>query len=161
MTTEKGFTLIEVMIAMVVMGIGLLGIISLLTNSTGENSMARTVTEAATFSAERLEMLLATTYSDPLLTDTNNDGIAGLNRPFTDQPLLPGQTIPDGNYIFAPNLAGLPPDFQLTSPDGSYTICWNVAIDTPFRNVKTVRVTVISTGRGAQRVVPITFTKGS
>lgn len=160
MPGNKGFTLVEVMIAIVVLCVGLLGVLSLQTTSTGDNSLARTITEASTFSSEQLETLLFTRYSSATLLDTNNDGLAGLNRPFPSLPLQPGQVIPDGNYIVAPDFAGLAPDFRATSPDGNYTLCWNVAIDTPLRNVKTVRVIAISTGRGVQKVVPITFTKG-
>lgn len=156
---NKGFSLVEVMIAMVVLGIGLLGVISLQTNATGGKSLARTVTEASTFSAEQIESLMSLPYTDANLLDTTGDGILGLNRPYTSLPLSPGQVIPDANLIVAPDLVALAPDYQVTSPDGNYTVCWNVAVGSPIPNLKTVRVIVISTGRGVQRAVIIDFSK--
>ncbi len=161
MRTEKGFSLVEVMIAIAVLGIGMLGVISMQTNSTSGNSLARTITKASTFSAEQLETLIALPYNDANLQDTNGDGVAGINRPYPSLPLQAGQVIPDPNFRVASNLAGLAPDFQLISPDGEYTICWNVIVNSPLPNTTTIRVIVINTGRGAQRVVSMDFIKAA
>ncbi|MBA3015778.1 MAG: prepilin-type N-terminal cleavage/methylation domain-containing protein [Proteobacteria bacterium] len=155
----KGFSLIEVLIAITVLGIGLLGIISMQTSATGGKSLSRTITEASTFSANQLESLISLPYTDANLLDTNGDGNLGLNHPFPALPLLPGQAIPDGNFIAAPALVVLAPDHQVTSTDGNYTICWNVSVNYPIPNLKTIRVIVISSGRGVQKVVNFDFIK--
>lgn len=150
MTNVKGFTLVEVMVAMVVLAIGMLGVIMLQVNATGGTDLARSVTEGSDFSSRQLETLMSLPYTDPTLTDSNGDGTAGLDRPF---PSLPTHMTPD--------FTGLAPDHKIVSPDGNYTVCWNIADNYPGPNMKTIRVIAISTGRGAQKVVHFDFIKAA
>ena len=53
----------------------------------------------------------------------------------------------------SPNPVARPADYQVTSPDGSYTTYWNVAEDTPVPGTKTIMVIVTSTGLGPQKTV--------
>lgn len=153
MINKKGFTLVEVMIAITILAIGVLAVTTMQVNSIGGNSLARTVTNASNFASEQIENLLALPYDHVNLKDKYP--IVGaetieqnLSHPFT---ALPSSLEPD--------FAALPPDGKVTSPDGDYTICWNVAIDSPILNTKTIRVIVISTGRGVQKIVPINLIK--
>lgn len=54
---RSGFTLIEVLIAMVVLSIGLAGMIPVLIQATRGNSFGKATTQAVTFSQDKLEEL--------------------------------------------------------------------------------------------------------
>lgn len=66
---DRGFTLIEVMIALVVFAIGLLAVASMQISSIGGNSTAREVTDASALAASQVEILMGLPYNDPLLND--------------------------------------------------------------------------------------------
>lgn len=62
---EKGFTLIEVLVAIAVFTAGVLATIVMQSSSVQTNSMARRTTEAGTIAADLLERLNALPYNDP------------------------------------------------------------------------------------------------
>lgn len=57
-----GFSLIEVLIALTIFSIGILGIAAMQITSMGSNTDARRVTDASTLAVDRLERLMATDY---------------------------------------------------------------------------------------------------
>ncbi|MGD9731568.1 MAG: prepilin-type N-terminal cleavage/methylation domain-containing protein [Desulfamplus sp.] len=59
---SKGFTLIEVMIAMAIFAIGILGVAKLQITSTGDNTTSRTMTEGATVAVGELEKSINYAY---------------------------------------------------------------------------------------------------
>jgi type IV pilus assembly protein PilV len=59
-----GFSLIEVLIALSIFTIGILGVASLVISSINENGLARRVTEATALAEDRLESMLALPYGD-------------------------------------------------------------------------------------------------
>ena len=61
---NRGFSLIEVLIAVGIFSIGLLGIGTLLIASTNGNATARRVTESSSWAADRIEQLLIVPYDD-------------------------------------------------------------------------------------------------
>jgi len=69
---EKGFTLIEVLFAIVILAFGLLAVASMQSGAIQGNSVAYRVTEAATLAQDRMEGLLALQYTDPLLDAETN-----------------------------------------------------------------------------------------
>lgn len=133
---ESGFTLLEVLIALVIFAVGILGVASMQISSIQGNSHGRQVSEASSVISDRIETLMTLDYDDPLLADADGDG--------TNQDLNgDGLDDDDGNY-------GLD---DLVSPDngpavvGDYTIWWNIAVDYPLRDTKTIRVIVDPPGR--------------
>ena len=64
----RGFTLIEVLIAMAVFAVGLLALASLQIRSIQMNASARMQTEETNIAVDWLERLIALPYDDPLLT---------------------------------------------------------------------------------------------
>ena len=78
-TDNTGFTLLELMIALGVLGIGLLAIISLHVNSIRENNDAMDMTEAGLANQSQIESFLLTPY-DNINNDnpTTGDGYTGL-----------------------------------------------------------------------------------
>ncbi len=143
---QQGFTLIEVMIAIVVLAIGILGVVTMQTSTTGYNATAHAMTGAATVAADRMEMLRALPYDDPMLQDGGGGGvgIAGLNFPL---PLPPNAPVVD--------TVARPPDGSATTADQNYDVYWNIVDDYPTANTKTVRVIAISTGLGPQKIITL------
>ncbi len=69
---EKGFTLLEVLIAISIFSIGILGIASMQITAINGNASARMRTEAATWAADRAERLMALPYNHTDLDQANN-----------------------------------------------------------------------------------------
>ena len=89
---EKGFTLLEVMIALLILSIGLLGLAGLQIASTKSNSFSNQMTIGITLGQDGLEILRNLEYDDTQLnagnhTDSDNPlrrlGDMGFNRSWT------------------------------------------------------------------------------
>jgi len=63
-TDEKGFSLIEVMIALAIFSIGILGVASMQILSVNYNTHARRTTEGTSWGVERMERLMTLRYDD-------------------------------------------------------------------------------------------------
>ena len=70
---QQGFTLIEVMIAMVILGIGIFAIAGLQTRNMMYNSGSKKQTEGYTWAMDQIERLYALPYSDVALQVNNGD----------------------------------------------------------------------------------------
>jgi type IV pilus assembly protein PilV len=124
------------MIALVVLAIGILAVASMQISSLRGNSRANTVTSTADWAASRIEQVMNLPYDDPLLEDT--------------QPLQGLDAATAANSDSG----------AFHSPDGRFTIFWNVAIDTPMENTKTIQVFTVDNGlleNGASYVNPVIF----
>lgn len=71
---QKGFSLIEVLIALVILSIALLGLAGLMVTTTKSNSYGNQMTEAVTFGQDKLEELRIT-RRDLIVSD--NDEVQG------------------------------------------------------------------------------------
>lgn len=128
---EKGFTLIEVLVAISILCFGLLAIAAMQASSIRGNSLAIDVTEGTVWASDQLERLMriaAGNYDDPsCLLDKNSDGDAGLN-----------ETGDDADY---------------KTEKGRYLISWNISPDSALANTKTVNIIVSWRGQfGTKRV---------
>jgi len=88
MFTVDGFTLIEVMIAMVILGIGILAVVGLQTRNMSYNSSSKRQTEAYTWAMDQVERLLALPYTSADLSVQGSPTVVGdghtINRaPYT------------------------------------------------------------------------------
>jgi type IV pilus assembly protein PilV len=83
---EKGFTLLEVIVAISILTFGLLAVASMQMTAIRGNYNASNITEATTVAQDRLEDLMGLLYSDPLLAPGND-----LSDP--NPPSPPGYTI--------------------------------------------------------------------
>jgi type II secretion system protein I len=78
---NKGFTLIEVLVAMVILSFSLLALAGLMVTTTKNNSFGSNMTEAATFAQDKLEELRAIKWEN-LIDGNNTDqqgGSTGIN----------------------------------------------------------------------------------
>ena len=71
--TEKGFTLIEVLVAIVMLSLGLLGLGRMHIAAIQVNTIASRLTQGTTLAQDRAEQLMALPY-DPMLADTTGLG---------------------------------------------------------------------------------------
>jgi prepilin-type N-terminal cleavage/methylation domain-containing protein len=70
--TDRGYTLIEIMIAISIFAIGFLAIASLQITAGKNNRTGSETTEAATIATDRMERLMVLDFDDPLLDPTAN-----------------------------------------------------------------------------------------
>jgi prepilin-type N-terminal cleavage/methylation domain-containing protein len=68
-TNSRGFTLIEVLIAMAIFAIGILAVTTMQMRSINQNASARMQTEATTLAVDWMERLLSLPYEDPWLDE--------------------------------------------------------------------------------------------
>ncbi|MGW8161885.1 MAG: type IV pilus modification PilV family protein [Desulfobulbales bacterium] len=132
---RDGFTLIEVLVAITIMAIGILTVITMQLTSIKGNLKSSNISVASNWAADRIERIFAMDYVD--LTDTNPpNGAAGLDE-VTDASA-------DGKAV---------------SPDGFFTIYWNVAEDLMMPNTKTVRIIVLRQDMGVTKTVTMDYLK--
>jgi len=146
--SNSGFTLIEALVAMVVLTIGILSLYSMQIKSIQGNSKANRFTTASTWNADQMEKIVGMDYNDATLKDTNQNG--------TNQD-ADGDGVDDdgGNFGLddSDSAADIPP---FTTSDGRYTLYLNVAVDVPMKNLKTIRVHVQDNSQTLSG--PVTFT---
>lgn len=157
---SRGFTLIEVIIAIALITVGILSLYSLHYSSINTNMKAQVMTTATSWATDKVEILLSQPFDctpyevgchdlddvngDGTFQDTDNDGIddVGTDREFG----LNNNTKATADHF-------------LVSPDGNYTVMWNVAVDTPVPDSKTIRVIVRQQGDEIVNSIPMTYIK--
>jgi prepilin-type N-terminal cleavage/methylation domain len=131
-TAQQGFTLIEVLIAMFILTIGILGAGAMQISALSGNSEAKQVTRSVIWSADHFERFMNLPFNAPQLQGTVAT-LADLDR--TDGP---GGNA-DGRFT------------DTTNPDHNVTVFWNVANNHPMFGCKTIRVTVRRFGQGLDK----------
>jgi prepilin-type N-terminal cleavage/methylation domain-containing protein len=148
---DKGFTLLEILIAIAILSFGLLAVATMQTTAIKGNSQAIGITEGVTLAQDKAEELMGQAYAN--LADTDTDG--------TNQD-------PDDNGLDEFTGDGSDTNFGLddtgaaadgSEATGTYTVYWNVAVDEPINNVKTVRIIVQWTDRAALKTASVEFMK--
>ena len=147
---EKGFSLIEILIAITIFAIGMLAVGKMQITAIKGNYFANDLTEATTLAQDRMEKLIGLPYSDPLNFDNDVDG--------TNQD-LDNDGVDDSGNNFGLDDANTTTADQSDTVDGRYNIFWNIATDHPIDNTKEIRVIVTWTDRGAPKSVSITSMK--
>ena len=154
---QKGFTLIEILIAITVFAIGILGVAAMQLGAIKGNSYSSHLTEATTLAQNKMEELMMLDYNDPndLLKDGHENGVkngaTGLRYPL---PPLPKPPIP--------NPVSYPPDYSPQAPSGIYTISYNIADNVghvPATNTKTIGIVVTWVENGVTKQVAIQSVK--
>lgn len=88
---QEGFTLIELMIALVILGIGIFAMVALQTRTTTFNNGSKKQSEGYTWAMDQIETLYTVAYDD--------DGAAGLLRIQGDPAVIgDGITLAQGPY---------------------------------------------------------------
>src|SRR6056297_2750953 len=91
-TDVKGFTIIEVLIALAIFGIGILAVAKMQIASVGHNTSSRIYTEAASTGTGQIEELINLAYGDlagGTAEDVGPNGIYHMKWPVKDVVTLP------------------------------------------------------------------------
>ena len=145
--SENAFTLVELMIAIVVLSIGLLAAASMQITAVQMNSSANALTETVNIAQCRLEEVMALEYStdfcDPGLID---DVLAGNTELFTD---LNGNAVWDfGENFIDSNHNGVWDAAHVDqNPPQGYTIAYSVTDSRPVEHSKLIRMYVTRNDR--------------
>ncbi len=78
--TEKGFTLIEVLIALSIFSVGILAVGGMQISAIRGNDLASDFTEALVLAQSKLDELASVSFLANDLVDTHADGAAGINN---------------------------------------------------------------------------------
>ncbi|RLB42456.1 MAG: hypothetical protein DRH12_05710 [Deltaproteobacteria bacterium] len=139
---ELGFSLIEVLVAVAILCVGVLATASMQGAGSRNSVISDTRTKATTLAADRIEKLVDLSWTDPLLSDADGDGQAGLgDTQFDNDPSTQSDA-----------------DHQVV--DNDYTIYWNIADNFPINDTKTLKVIVtwqiygVSGRVSMERVIP-------
>lgn len=152
---NEGLTLLEVLAAVAILSFGLLAVATMQGSSIKGNAQAIGTTEAITLAQGKLEQLMRLPYGDAALADTDTDGTNqdanddGIDEVGPDLNFGLNDTVDGGGTVIADN----------SEVNGRYTLYWNVAVDEPIANVKTVRIIVLWIDRGAQKNATVDFMK--
>jgi type IV pilus assembly protein PilV len=156
---NEGFTILEVLIAITILAFGLLAIATMQTSSIKGNSLAIGITEGITLAQDKAEELTRLAYDDGLLADRTDDGGDTTNQDANQNGIDEDNegTVIDDILNFGLDQTGGAADW--TENVGRYDIYWNVALNQPINNVKTIRVIVLWSDRGAAKRASITSMK--
>lgn len=127
---EKGFTLVELMIALVVLAIGILALIQMQVAAMNGNRSANQMTTAMTLAQDKIEQLKRFALTDAALTDSDT----GNNADLTSTAVLEHADTADVNHLLDERGG--------TTGLKRYYRCWNIADDTPTEGAKAVVVFV-------------------
>ena len=138
---QDGFTLIEVMVALVIFLIAIIGCYTLQMNSSFSNTRSNNVATASTWAQYMAENLLARQWAayttDDLLKNSkgssSNGGLANINDCTTGSPDGIRYVHPDGSI-------------DSTNASVAYTLCWNIVDDRPMKNIKQIHIIVVKNG---------------
>ena len=155
---EAGFTLMEILIAIAILAFGLLAVATMQAWSIKGNSQAIGITEGITLAQDKIEEFIGLDYNHTDLSDTDGDGTNqdandnGIDD--NDEPTSTGANFGLDNTTGAGTAAA-----DHTDSYGRYNIYWNVAVDEPINNIKTIRVIVEWTDRLATKRATVDFMK--
>lgn len=123
--SDAGFTLIEVLIALAILSIGILGVSLMQLWAINGNSRANHLTAATVFGSDQIEQMLSWDYNDDRLKPNNNKTY----------------TLPD-------DTTSITADGYQADSDGFCQAYWQVTDDTPVTDSKTIDVTVYWSQKG-------------
>jgi type IV pilus assembly protein PilV len=146
---SQGFTLIEIMIAMVIFVVGMLSVAAMQTSATKGNNTANRSTRAFTWCSDRMEVLMSLPYTDANLVGAPDPGITytpaqtadGIDNDYDgqiDEAGESGVVNITWNVVDNDGVAGAPPP-----PDNTKRITVTVTWRTPLGKQKSLRLDTI------------------
>ncbi len=126
---EKGFSMLEVLISIVILGIGILGLIEMQVAAITGNTSANRMSVGTTLAQDQIEKLRSLSYSDANLAD-----VVANNATLSNPPNIGSIDHADPNNPID--------DSGGTTGLRLYYRFWNIADNTPIQGVKTVVVFV-------------------
>jgi len=134
---QKGFTLLELLVAITFLAISLLAVAALQTTAIHSNSIANRLSAATSIAQQIMEDLTARAIDDPLLNSTNSNISYNFNL----------------NSMTAPV-------FSITVPNaGTYTATYSTAANNPTSGVTRLDITVTGDAATGRSVALTTFVR--
>jgi prepilin-type N-terminal cleavage/methylation domain-containing protein len=133
LSTNKGFTLIEVVIALAVLGFGILSMFSMQLFAIKGNTSANRITQGTTWGADGLEQVMSSKYSKVIDTPPDGD-----NDPDID----------NGPPVVV--AAGYRPDMTNIVDSELFDVAWTVTAGAPLDDMTTISVNIASKLDGKQ-----------
>ena len=134
---QKGFTLLELLLAVSFLAISLLAVAGLQTTAIQSNSIANKLSAATSIAQQIMEDLAARPIDDPLLNSTN----ANINYNFNINPMTT-------------------PVFSITVPNaGTYSATYSTAANNPTSGVTRLDIVVTGDAATGRRVALTTFVR--
>ena len=158
--SEKGFSLIEALVAVAVLTIGVLAMNVMQTTAIKGNSTSKGLSASSNWATDRIEQLLSQDYDAADLDDGDGDGTNedadndGLDDDCQDN--VPACAPADNPFGLEDSTVATA-DGNDSSPDDNYNIFWNVAEDEPMPNIKWIRVHVVRSDRGVQKATTMNY----
>ena len=147
---EAGYTLTEVLIAITILAFGLMAVATMQVTAIKTNAIASGMSQGLNLAQAKMEELMNMPYAHTDLSDVDGDG--------TDQDTDNDGEDDDGNN-FGLDDTGTDSDHNPLGTAGTYTVSWNVAIDEPVADSKTIRVIVTWTEKGREKRIALDFVK--
>ena len=146
---QEGYTLVEILIAIAILAFGLMAVATMQIRAIKTNAIASGISQGLTLGQARVEELMNLSYIT--LIDTTGDGTDeddgfGLNN-----------TVDPSDECNDPISDGFWPDPWDCSV--SYRLFWNIAVEDPVANSKTIRVIVTWTEKGREKRIALDFIK--
>ena len=144
--SSSGFTLVEALVALGVLTIGILTMYTMQTASVRGNYRASRITTASAWAADRMEQVNGLPYDDNDLRDLKNDGTGqdSNGNGIDDDDEGGGVPAVDGIHNFGLDQdTAASADYTLGNDLDGYTVFYNVAVDHPVENMKTIRVIMV------------------
>ena len=159
---QKGFTLLEVLIGLVIFAVGILGVYAMQVSSIKGNSKGRQISEATNDGADMIERMLSWNYDHPALIDDDD----GKDETDADTDINSGDgTGQDADHNGTDDDGGNFGLDDLTNPDGAADrngdgvndIFWNIAVDYPIPSTKTIKFIIVP--RGSSKNIELVYVK--
>jgi len=150
---EEGYTLVEVLVALGILGFGLMAVATMQVTAIKTNARASGMSQGVTLAQAKAEDLMNLSYSAIVALDDDGDG--------TDQDAdNDGNDDDGGNFGLNDTVDGggnvIADDSEL-NVNGRYSIYWNVAVNEPAANSSRIRVIVTWTEKGKNKRISLDF----
>jgi len=150
---EEGYTLVEVLVALGILGFGLMAVATMQVTAIKTNARASGMSQGVTLAQAKAEELMNLSYSAIVALDDDGDGTNqdadndgndddGGNFGLND-------TVDSGGNVIA--------DDSELNVNGRYSIYWNVAVNEPAANSSRIRVIVTWTEKGKNKRISLDF----
>ena len=149
---QEGFTLVEILIAIVILAFGLLAVATMQVRAIKTTAIASGISQGVSLGQAKVEELMNLSYSALRDSDTDSDGTA---QDADDD----GIDDDGGNFGLDDTVEGDDSDQSPPETIGRYSIYWNVAVDEPATASTTIRVIVTWTEKNKKKHISLDFIK--
>jgi prepilin-type N-terminal cleavage/methylation domain-containing protein len=150
---EEGYTLVEVLVALGILGFGLMAVATMQVTAIKTNAKASGMSQGVTLAQAKVEDLMNLSYSAIVALDDDGDGT---NQDADND----GNDDDGGNFGLNDTVDGggivIADDSEL-NVNGRYSIYWNVAVNEPAANSSRIRVIVTWTEKGKNKRISLDF----